>query len=85
MAGFAYDETPVPTKSLSFELPDSNALLFSLGARYALNKEWSLGLSALYDKKEDRGVSSSDNEANIDGTFSNSSAYLISAGVGYRF
>ena len=85
MLGLAYDETPVPEKSLSFELPDSNALLFSLGGRYAIDKQWSVGLSALYDKKESRDVSSSNNESNIDGTFSNSSAYLVTAGVGYRF
>ncbi len=85
MLGYAYDESPVPEKTLSFELPDSNAMLFSLGGRYVINEAWDIGLAALYDMKEDRTVSASDNATDIDGVFSNSSAYLITAGVGFKF
>ncbi len=85
MLGYAYDESPVPDKTLSFELPDSNAMLFSLGGRYVINEAWDIGLAALYDMKEDRTVLASDNATDIDGVFSNSSVYLITAGVGFKF
>ena len=85
MLGIAYDESPVPDESLSFELPDSNALLLSIGAKYSINSSWNVGASALYDMKEDREIRASDNDAGIDGTFSNGRAYLITAGVGYIF
>ena len=84
MFGLAYDETPVPDETLGFELPDSNAVIFSAGARYAVNEELDIGIAALYDIKEDRFVSINDNDA-IDGTFSGSSAFMLSAGLGYKF
>jgi len=85
MLGFAYDETPVPDETVSFELPDSNALLFSIGGRYNIDDAWSVGLAALYDLKEEREVSGTTNEPQIDGKFSNASAYFLTAGVGYKF
>ena len=45
MAGFAYDEPPVPSNTLGFELSDSNAYLFSLGARFKVTPKMDLGLS----------------------------------------
>ncbi len=33
MAGFAIDKTPVPNNTLGFELPDSDAKLYSVGFR----------------------------------------------------
>lgn len=85
MLGVAYDETPVPDQSLGFELPDSNAVIFSGGVRWAMTEELDIGVSALYDIKEDRFVSFNDNENGIDGTFSGSSAFILSAGLGYKF
>lgn len=79
--GFAYDENPVPDSSLDFTLPDSNAYLFSIGARYQINENLEVGLSALYDYKESRDV----NNGTLDGEFSNSQAFLVSAGVQYTF
>ncbi|WP_345975356.1 outer membrane protein transport protein [Sulfurimonas sp. HSL3-7] len=81
MLGLAYDETPVPEKTLGFELPDSNAIIFSGGIRWAVNDAFDIGAAVLYDAKEDRTVSSD----TIDGTFSGSSALLVSVGLGYRF
>lgn len=85
MVGLAYDESPVPDESLGFELPDSNAVIGSLGARWAVSDKLDLGAAVLYDKKEDRFVSRDDNAKGIDGTFSNSSALLVSVGLGYKF
>ena len=84
MVGLAYDQTPVPDETLGFELPDSDAYIGSVGARWAVSEELDIGAAILYDKKEDRFVSAADNGV-IDGTFSGSSAILVSVGLGYKF
>lgn len=83
MAGIAYDQTPAPTKTLGYELPDSDALMVSAGGRYQIDEHWNVGLAALADLKRSRSVSG--NDSGIDGEFSNARAYLVTAGIGYRF
>jgi len=85
MLGVAYDETPVPDETLGFELPDSDAVIGSIGVRWAVNDELDLGAAFLYDQKDDRFVSIQDNDNGIDGTFSGMSAALLSVGLGYKF
>lgn len=84
MAGVAYDETPVPESTLGYELPDSNALIASLGGRYQINKSWNIGLAGLVDMKQNREVHQS-GPTGINGEFSNARAYLVTAGIEYRF
>ena len=74
MAGFAYDETPVPEKTLGFELPDSDGYIFSLGGVYSPKNNLEIGLAGLYVTKKDRTV----NNSKIKGKFSDLNAYLIS-------
>jgi len=81
MAGFAYDETPVPESTLSYELPDSDAWIVSMGGRYQIDKSWNIGLAGLIDMKENREV----HNTSINGEFSNARAYLVTAGIEYRF
>ncbi|MDO9206914.1 MAG: outer membrane protein transport protein [Sulfuricurvum sp.] len=81
MAGVAYDETPVPEATLGYELPDSDAWIISLGGRYQIDKSWNIGLAGLVDMKQSRDVQNS----SIDGEFSNARAYLVTAGIEYRF
>lgn len=81
MGGIAYDENPVPEQNVGFELPDSDAWLFSFGAKYALSEQLELGASVLYDYKEDRDVTN----ARLNGEFSGASAILFSFGVNYKF
>lgn len=83
MAGIAYDESPVPEKTLGYELPDSDAWIISMGGRYQLNDQWNIGLAGLVDLKKSRTVSNNDN--GINGAFSNARAYLVTAGIEYRF
>jgi len=85
MAGIVYDETPVPNESLNFELPDSDSLSFSLGGRYQINDAMDIGLSALYSVREERDIKAADNDANLEGTFSNGNVLIVSAGLGYKF
>ncbi len=81
MAGLAYDETPVPESTLGYELPDSDAWIVSMGGRYQIDKSWNIGLAGLIDMKKDREVHNSA----INGEFSNARAYLVTAGIEYRF
>ena len=85
MAGFAYDETPVPTETLGFELPDSDAWLYSLGFKYHLTEQVELGFAYLYDYKESRKVVNGSPTQGINGEFSNSRAHLMSVGLKYDF
>ena len=83
MAGYSYDKSPIPTKYLSYELPDSNAHIFSTGFKYQQNKNISWGIAVLYDYKTERKVT---NNANgLKGKFSKGGALLITTGFDYKF
>lgn len=82
MAGFAIDKTPVPASTLGFELPDSDARLYSIGARYQYNDHLALGAAYLYDDKESRSVA---NAGGINGTFDNAAAHMVTLGLRYDF
>ncbi len=81
MAGFAFDESPVPDATLGFELPDSDAYLYSLGFRYAVNEKMDIGMAYLYDYKKERTVQN----PIVNGTFTDSAAHLLSVGLSYDF
>ncbi len=83
MGGFAYDETPVPSDNIGFELPDSNAWIYSLGMQYKVNEQLDLGIAALYDYKQSRTAKSDNGQ--VDGEFTNASAFLITVGMNYKF
>ena len=85
MAGFAYDQTPVPTDTLGFELPDSNAWLYSLGFKYNLTEQLEIGFAYLYDYKEKRTVVNGTPTSGINGEFTDSAAHLMSMGLKYDF
>lgn len=84
MAGFGYDENPAPDETVGFELPDSDAWLYSLGMQYKLNKNMEIGVAALYDYKEERKIMV-DATDRVYGEFTNASALLLTVGLNYRF
>ena len=81
MAGYSYDQTPIKEQYVSYELPDSNAHIFSAGFKYKQSKNLTWGVAALYDYKTDRKVKNS----KIDGEFTDGNAILITAGIEYKF
>ncbi|MFZ5774885.1 MAG: OmpP1/FadL family transporter [Thermodesulfobacteriota bacterium] len=83
MAGFAIDRNPVPDRTLGFELPDSDAKIYSCGVRYQATPNLNLGAAYLFDDKESRTVSTNLNSVN--GTFEDAGAHLLTAGLQYRF
>ncbi len=86
MYGFAYDQTPIPSRTLGYELPDSDALIFSLGALYKATEDIKIGIAYLYDYKLERTIELSDQNINgIVGTFSDGGAHLLNLSLNYRF
>ncbi|MEN8257817.1 MAG: outer membrane protein transport protein [Thermodesulfobacteriota bacterium] len=84
MAGFAIDDTPVPDDTLGFELPDSDAKIYSLGAKYKLNDQYELGVAYLFDDKEERSLRVDDNNT-IVGEFTNAAAHMVTIGLNTTF
>lgn len=90
MAGFAYDETPVPKELAGYELPDSDARIYSMGARYQYSDDLNIGFGLLYDDKETLDIKARENSANSNSLsggvkFEDASAYLFTAGLNYKF
>jgi long-chain fatty acid transport protein len=81
MGGVVIDNSPIPDETLSFELPDSDSVSVSLGARYQVTDSINLGMSALYSMRDSRSTVNK----NLSGEFSNSDVLIISAGLGYKF
>jgi len=85
MGGVAYDENPVPGDTIGFELPDSDAWLFSGGVRYKHSEQLEYGVAVLYDYKESRDENNLADGGHVNGEFTNASAFLLSFGLSYKF
>jgi len=86
MAGYSYDETPVPEKHISYELPDSDAHIFSAGFKYKYSDSLTFGAALLYDKKTSRKVNSAvAGGTGVIGEFSDGGAVLATVGLSYKF
>ncbi len=81
MAGVASDENPAPANNLGFELPDSDAILYSAGLTYKYSDQVTFGASILYDSKDERSVQ---NDVAV-GTFKDASATLVTLGLSYNY
>ena len=81
MSGLVIDESPIPESTLGYELPDSDSVSVSLGARYQFSPKLNAGIGALYSMREDRVV----HNDKLDGEFTNSTALLVSIGLEYKF
>jgi long-chain fatty acid transport protein len=85
--GFAYDQSPVPESTLGFELPDSDAFMYSGGIRYQQSPKLQIGLSYMYQYTTSRTVSnqSATGLAGIDGKFTEGGAHAVTIGMIYNF
>ncbi|MFV0437610.1 MAG: OmpP1/FadL family transporter [Desulfopila sp.] len=77
--GFAIEKTPVPERTLNFEMPDSDAYMYGLGLQYAVQESLKLGVSYMYYYTTSRDVSS--DSTGIDGTFDKGDAHAITVGA----
>jgi len=89
MMGFAIDETPVPEETISFELPDSDAKIVSLGFRYQQTAQLSWGAAFLYTSKDPITLDQDPNRYDLvlqnGGSFNGGGAYLTTVGMAYEF
>ena len=88
MMAFAIDDTPVPVETIGFELPDSDAKIFSMGFRYQQTEKISWGAALLLDSKEPRSIPRGVNENPVlanGGGFSEGGAFLTTIGVAYEY
>lgn len=86
MAGYAKDETPVPKKHASYELPDTPANIYSFGVRVKANENLSWGVAYLHDAKDELNIKATDANSNgIIGKFSKGGADLLTVGASYTF
>ncbi len=81
MAGYVYDNSPVPDATIGFELPDADSQAISLGGRYKINDAVDVGLSGIYSMHKNRTV----NNASLSGEFTGGNVLILSAGLGYKF
>jgi long-chain fatty acid transport protein len=85
--GFAIDETPVPQSTLGFEMPDSDAFMYSAGLQYKQTEDLTLATSYMYHHTTSRSVTnqSSGGLPGIDGTFTDGGAHAVTVGLIYNF
>ncbi|MET0087532.1 MAG: porin [Sedimenticola sp.] len=87
MAGFALDETPANKKRIGYELPDSDAKIYSFGARYKYSDRLSIGGAFLYDDKDTLTFTNADGNSSFNDNdyFKDSAAYFLTVGMEYKF
>jgi len=85
MGGIAKDETPVPVEYVGYELPDSDAMVYTIGAKIKVNDNLSYGVAYLHDEKEKLTVKQGASESQINGVFSGGGADLLTVGIDYSF
>ena len=87
MAGYAYDKTPAPKSTAAFELPDSDAHIFSVGARYQYSDNMNIGFGLLYDKKDTLEITRGNDpfDAADNAEYKDASAVLLTIGAQYTF
>jgi long-chain fatty acid transport protein len=85
--GFAYDQSPVPESTLGFELPDSDAFMYSGGIQYQQSPKLQIALSYMYQYTTTRTVSNQSETglAGIDGKFTEGGAHAVTIGMTYNF
>jgi len=85
MGAVLKDETPVPLEYVGYELPDSDAMIYSMGVRIKANDNFSYGIAYLHDEKETLTVKQGTSESQINGKFSEGGADLLTVGMAYTF
>jgi len=85
MMAYAKDETPIPKEYVSYELPDSDGEIVSVGVRVKNSDELSWGLAYLHDEKDSITLKAGENKNGIIGTFSGGGADLLTVGMSYKF
>lgn len=81
MGGLVLDESPVPDTTIGFELPDTDTVAVSLGARYQIDDNMDVAIAGIYSMHESRTV----NNSSLNGEITGGDILIVSMGLGYRF
>ena len=85
MMAYAKDESPISKKHVSYELPDSDANIYSIGLRFDTDEDLSWGFAYLHDAKDSLTLKAGENDNGIIGKFSDGGAELFTVGLSYKF
>ena len=88
MLGLGIDKSPVPLKTIGFELADSDARIYSMGFRYQQNEHLSWGASLLVSDKDTLSLKPGVAENAVlknGGSFSKGRVLLTTLGLAYEF
>jgi len=86
MAGFSYSDNAAKDEQyVTFSSPETDFLTYTMGARYKINSNLELGLSALYAQGKERTVSQPTNALGVNGTLGERDIYALNLGVEYKF
>jgi long-chain fatty acid transport protein len=85
MGGFALDQSPVPKRTIGFELPESDGQIFSVGGRYKVSRQLEIDAGVLYTRRDTLKLKPGQNDNRIVGEFKDAGALLVSLGAMYRF
>jgi len=86
MGGISFEETPIPARTLGFDLPDADLWWMSAGFTYKFNPDMEFGLAYSYGKYDERTIELSDANVNsIVGEFSDTSFHTLTASLTYNF
>lgn len=81
--GVSYERTPVPSATLGFELPDSDAMVYSVGLRFRSSPGFQYGVSYMYYRTRTRSidVAVDGNLSGISGRFTDGGAHALTFGL----
>ena len=85
MGAISKDETPVQSEYIGYELPDSDATVYTVGVKMKATDNLSYGIAYLHDEKESRTIHQGTSESQVNGTFSEGGADLLTVGMSYEF
>ncbi|MGC9091854.1 MAG: OmpP1/FadL family transporter [Bacteroidota bacterium] len=83
-AGFIFDKTPVPDKSLDPMLPDADHYDYNIGVGYKVSQNLTLDFAYMFASLKQRSTNLGDTQVGFDGTY-NTRAHLFALSVGYHF
>lgn len=85
MGGFMIDKKTSLDDKTGFDVPDTNAYVYSAGLNYKINSDLEIATAFLYQDRQARKVNSTDSTVGANGEFQRAGAYIVNLGVKYKF
>lgn len=82
--GYAYDESPVPDKTIDYLLPDNDRHQYAIGLGFHKDR-WLFDVSYMYLKIKDRDIDARPEDGVLDSQVRGGFAHLIAMSFGYKF